>query len=160
MTTASAQHLDGITLAGELISTNYRDWSDELVQEFTRNAHSYQVGSRLLSDDGRVRVWSIEVPPGGRLAVHRHVLDYFWTALTDGTSLQHTDDGTTRRVRYRAGDTRHFTFGPGQYLLHDLVNDGDSPIAFITVEHHRAPGDPGPRQHDVAATHRPQEQPR
>lgn len=133
-------------LAGELIAEDYLGWSAELRAEFAANAHNYQVGSALLSDDGRVRVWRIEVPVGGRLPVHRHVLDYFWTALSDGRAVQHTDDGSTRRVSYRAGDTRHFRFGPGQYVLHDLVNDGDTPLSFITVEHHRAADDSGPRQ--------------
>jgi hypothetical protein len=130
-------HLEGVDLAGELISDNFDDWSSELREEFAHNEFNCQVGSTLLSENELVKVWSISVPPGGRLAAHRHVLDYFWTALKDGVSIQHTDDGTTRRVAYRAGDTRHFTFAPGQYLLHDLCNDGPNSIEFITVEHVR-----------------------
>ena len=65
---------------------------------------------------------------------HRHVLDYFWTALTPGTSIQHTSDGTTRRVSYERGTTRHFTFRDGEYLLHDLQNDGQGALTFVTVE--------------------------
>jgi hypothetical protein len=63
------------------------------------------------------------------------MLNYFWTSLTDGISLQHTDDGTTRRVVYRAGETRHFSFPGDEYILHDLYNDGPSELAFLTVEH-------------------------
>jgi hypothetical protein len=84
--------------------------------------------------------------PGERLPAHKHVLDYFWTVLTAGESEQHTEDGVTRRVGYEPGTTRHYTFGPGEYLVHDLCNVGSTELIFITVEHHRAPGDPGPRQ--------------
>jgi hypothetical protein len=49
--------------------------------------------------------------------------------------LQHTDDGTTRRVVYRAGETRHFSFPGDEYILHDLYNDGPSELAFLTVEY-------------------------
>ncbi|MFF3877245.1 hypothetical protein [Streptomyces sp. NPDC001978] len=124
-------------LAGEVVAKNFEGWSPELRQEFTDNAHNYQVGSVLLSETDDLKVWSIHVPPGQRLPAHRHVLDYFWTALTDGSSIQHTDDGTTRRVSYRAGDTRHFTFPGEEYLLHDLCNDGPTELRFITVEHKR-----------------------
>jgi beta-alanine degradation protein BauB len=65
-------------------------------------------------------------------------MDYFFTVLTDGESVQHNDDGSTRHVRYRAGDTRHFGFASGEYLLHDLENIGADPLSFITVEHQPA----------------------
>ena len=126
-----------LQLAGELIASGFDGWSAELKQEFEDNAYNKAIGSRVLSEDDRVRVWHIEVPPGQRLPAHRHTLDYFWTALRDGRSIQHTDDGTTRRVAYRKGDTRHFVFHDGAYLLHDLVNDGDTTLEFVTVEHLR-----------------------
>jgi quercetin dioxygenase-like cupin family protein len=133
-------------LAGRLVAEAFAEWSPELRDEFRRNARNYQVGGRLLSETERVKVWEIRLAPGERLPAHRHVLDYFWTAVTPGTSIQHTDDGTTREVSYQAGDTRHFTFGAGQYLLHDLNNTGSTELVFVTVEHQRGPDDPGPRQ--------------
>ena len=63
------------------------------------------------------------------------MLDYFWTAINPGRSRQHTFDGTTRDVAYQAGETRHFHFGPGEYLLHDIENIGDTELVFTTVEH-------------------------
>ena len=63
------------------------------------------------------------------------MLDYFWTAITAGRSRQHTHDGTTREVEYAAGETRWFHFGPGEYLLHDIENVGDTELVFTTVEH-------------------------
>jgi hypothetical protein len=29
---------------------------------------------------------------------------------------------------------RHFDFGPGEYLLHNLENIGETPRSFVTVE--------------------------
>ena len=90
-----------LDLAGSTVATDFSDWSPELIAEFKANARNYQVGGTLLSDDGRVKVWDIRLKPGERLPAHRHVLDYFWTAVTPGDSVQHTDDGTTRRVSYQ-----------------------------------------------------------
>jgi hypothetical protein len=133
-------------MPGGVVAINFEGWSPALRAEFNGAARNYQVGGRLLSETDRLKVWEIRLPPGERLPAHMHVLDYFWTVLTAGESEQHNADGTTRRVSYEPGTTRHYTFGPGEYLLHDLCNVGTTELVFITVEHQRAPGDPGPRQ--------------
>ncbi|MFI9275813.1 hypothetical protein ACIGXM_34715 [Kitasatospora sp. NPDC052896] len=126
--------MSDLPLAGTLIADGFQGWTPALREEFERNADNGQVGRQLLSETARVRVWSIRLAPGERVAAHRHVLDYFWTAHTSGRSLQHTCDGTTRIVDYTPGETRHYTFGPGHYLLHDLENIGTTDLEFTTVE--------------------------
>ena len=132
---AHSTFLSDLPLAGTLVGTEFEGWSAELRAEFETHSHDGNVGSRLLSQTPRARVWEIRLAPGERWHAHRHVLDYFWTALTDGISLQHNDDGTTRRVVYRAGETRHYSFPGDEYILHDLYNDGPNELAFLTVEH-------------------------
>lgn len=121
--------------AGTVIARNFNGWPDEVLRDFHENAYNFNVGQRLVSETDRVKVWEIRLDPGHRLHAHRHVLDYFWTAVSAGRSRQHEDDGTTREVDYSVGDTRHFRFGPGEYLLHDLENIGQSQLVFVTVEH-------------------------
>jgi beta-alanine degradation protein BauB len=128
-------YLSDLPLAGDLIASNFDGWPDALKTEFTEDAHDGHVGSRLLSQNNRVRVWEIRLSPGERWHAHRHVLDYFWTALNAGNSRQHAHDGTTRDVTYTAGETRHFHFGPGEFLLHDIENIGQTELVFTTVEH-------------------------
>ena len=82
-----------------------------------------------------VQTCALPISPGERWHAHRHVLDYFWTAVNPGRSRQHTFDGSTRDATYQAGETRHFHFGPGAYLLHDIENIGDTELIFSTVEH-------------------------
>ena len=127
--------LNDLPLAGTVVGTNFDTWTPQLRAEFDTHAFDGEVGSRLLSENDRVRVWEIRLGPDERWHVHRHVLDYFWTAVTPGRSRQHTSDGTTREVSYAAGETRHFAFGPGQFLLHDIENVGESELIFTTVEH-------------------------
>jgi hypothetical protein len=121
--------------SGELVAKNFQGWEDWLKADFAEHAYDGHVGSRLLSRNPRVRVWEIRLAPGERWHAHRHVLDYFWTAITAGRSRQHTSDGTTRDVRYQAGQTRHLHFEQGEYLLHDIENIGDTELVFTTVEH-------------------------
>jgi hypothetical protein len=43
-------------------------------------------------------------------------------------------DGTTVEYTYAAGETRHETYGPGEFKVHDLENIGDTEMIFMTVE--------------------------
>lgn len=130
-----SKFLADLPLAGTLIGTGFEGWSDELRAEFDAHSQDGAVGSRLLAETPRARIWEIRLQPGERWHAHRHVLDYFWTAINAGTSRQHTFDGTTRDVSYGAGETRYFHFGPGEYLLHDIENVGSTELIFTTVEH-------------------------
>ena len=88
----------------------------------------------LISESNRVRVWEIRLQPGERFGFHRHVLDYFWTAVLPGRARAHVSDGTIVEHTYAAGETRHETHTPGHFKVHDLENIGDSELIFTTVE--------------------------
>jgi hypothetical protein len=118
----------------EVLSTSVDDWPDDIRRDFESNAVNGRVGGRLLMENDRVRVWEIRLQPGERYGAHRHVLDYFWTAVTPGTSLQHNIEGKRELVHYEVGDTMFFGYGEGQYMLHDLANAGDTELIFTTVE--------------------------
>jgi hypothetical protein len=88
----------------------------------------------LLSETDKTRVWMIRLAPGERIGFHRHVLNYFWTAVTPCRGRQHLMDGTTVEYSYFAGETRHETYGAGEFKVHDLENLGDQEMIFMTVE--------------------------
>lgn len=109
-------------------------WSPKLIDELKYAAGNGVVGSRLVSQTERVRVWNIQLQPGERLPFHCHVLDYFWTALTPGCARSRLADGSVAVVEYKVGDTQHFQYGARQSRIHDLENIGDAVLAFTTVE--------------------------
>ena len=92
------------------------------------------VGQRLLSETEAVRVWRIDLKPGERVAFHTHVLNYFWTALSAGRSRSTLADGKSIETSYEIGTTKHFTYGLGERMIHDLENIGDTDLSFTTVE--------------------------
>ena len=112
------------------------EWPLALRQEFEREAKNANgcVGNELVSENDRVRVWTIRLRPGQRFGFHRHVLDYFWTSVTGGLGRQHLMDGTTVEYTYMPGETRHETYKPGEFKVHDLENIGDIDMVFMTVE--------------------------
>jgi quercetin dioxygenase-like cupin family protein len=111
-------------------------WPAAIAAEFERERQNNNgcVGTRLLSESKRVRVWIIRLVPGERIGFHRHVLDYFWTSVTGGCGRQHVHDGSTVEYTYQPGETRHETYGPGEFKVHDLENLGDKEMVFMTIE--------------------------
>jgi hypothetical protein len=111
-------------------------WPAALQEELAREAKSPNgcVGSELVSETDKVRVWTIRLKPGRRFGFHRHVLNYFWTAVTPCCGRQHLMDGTTVEYTYAPGETRHEAYGPGEFKVHDLENIGDGDMVFMTVE--------------------------
>ena len=109
-------------------------WSPALRQEYAAAASNGRVGQRLVSETERVRVWSIALKPGERLGFHKHVLDYFWTAVTPGRGRSHNQTGAMSERDYQAGDTKHLSFGSGEFMIHDLENIGSTDLLFTTVE--------------------------
>ena len=110
------------------------DWSPELRSELETHAANPLVGTRLLLEDARSRVWEIRLAPGERLAFHRHVLDYFWTCVSGGDAVSHDGNGNTKRKRYAVAETQALSFGEGESMIHDLLNAGTEDIVFTTVE--------------------------
>ncbi len=112
----------------------FADWPAGLHEEMLRNRDNGCVGTQLVSETERVRVWHLDLAPGQRLAFHRHVNPYFWTALTDGTARFYASDGSHGEVAYHKGQTQHYHFGPGDSMLHTLENTGPATLSFTTVE--------------------------
>ena len=111
-------------------------WPADIAAEFEREAKDPNpcVGTALLSENERTRVWIIRLAPGERVGFHRHVLDYFWTSVSGGRGRQHVIGGTTVEYTYQPGETRHESYGAGEFKVHDLENIGDQDMVFMTVE--------------------------
>lgn len=102
--------------------------------EFAANLGRGQVGTQLVSETDRVRVWALALQPGERIGFHTHVLDYFWTAVTGGSARSQYGDGRVAEVSYKPGDTQHHAYGAGEFMIHDLTNTGHTELVFTTVE--------------------------
>jgi len=120
--------------SGELTTSGFQGWSDEIRQEFQTNDQNGRIGTDLVFENGSVRVWHMTLRPGEKMPVHRHVLTYFWTAITPGRFLQRTYDGTTYESDVEAGLTHFYDVGSGEFALHNLENVGDTTMIFCAVE--------------------------
>ena len=137
----TANSFGGISMAPTMLDKQAEkkeksQWPADIAAEFERESKNPNpcVGSTLLSENERTRVWIIRLAPGERVGFHRHVLDYFWTSVSGGRGRQHVHDGTTIECTYQPGETRHESYGKGEFKVHDLENLGDREMVFMTVE--------------------------
>ena len=119
-------------------------WPVALQQELEDNRFNPLVGSVLVSETEKGRVWHLHIAAGKRCTFHRHVLDYFWTCHTHGKARGYFEDGSITETVHFPGDTRHLNYGPGEYLLHSVENIGDTDLLFTTVEYLQSANAPLP----------------
>jgi len=110
-------------------------WTPAYLAELSQARTNGRIGSTLVSESDRARVWLIEMQPGDRLAFHTHVLDYFWVATTAGRARSRYADGKVAEMDYEIGTTKHFAFQAGESMTHDLENIGETVLCFTTVEY-------------------------
>ena len=112
----------------------FAHWPAGLRDEMLEHADNGCVGSILVSETDRVRIWQFRIGPGERSPFHRHVNPYFWTIFTAGKGRAYYSSGEIRDVTFYQGETMHFYYGPGEYKLHMVENTGDTELQFCTVE--------------------------
>ncbi len=92
------------------------------------------VGSRLLFENERVRVWDITLGPGERLPFHCHRTSYFYRCESAGISQVRTPDGRVAEYDSTQDEVVFHDIPPGETMIHDLSNAGGTVLRFTTVE--------------------------
>ena len=77
---------------------DFEDWPEELVKEMRQSHNNGCVGSVLVSETSKVRVWHLRLPPGYRCPFHRHVNPYFWSSHNDGRARNYFSSGVIKEV--------------------------------------------------------------
>ncbi len=94
---------------------------------------SSNVGTKLLFENDRVRVWDLCLQPGESTGLHRHQFDYFYVVIGDGALQAKNADGSNKPVEdFSDGEVR-FREIDGEDI-HEAVNVGDGPWRNIVVE--------------------------
>lgn len=94
------------------------------------NGHVEMVGTELLYSDDEVRIWNLELAPGGKTEVHQHPCDYVYVVIAGGKTETHHEDGRVDPVTDAVGN--HVRHGTG--IPHQLHNVGVDRYRNIVVE--------------------------
>ena len=94
---------------------------------------SSQVGSKLLFENERVRVWDLRLEPGESTGLHRHTDDYLYVVIGGGDLEGVSADGSKRPAEKMADGEVRFRNIDGEDI-HEAINSGDEPWRNIIVE--------------------------
>ncbi len=108
--------------------------TDGFAEELAAAPGNHHVGSRLLLENERVRVWEVRLGPGERVPFHIHDRPYLWTVAEAGVGRQRSADGSYVVRRYETGDSWFGSFSADRAMIHDFENCGEEEIRFVTVE--------------------------
>lgn len=92
-----------------------------------------EVGTSLLFENDRVRVWDLRLAPGESTGLHRHENDYFYVVIGDGTLQRGDADGSRGESRTMSDSEVHFREIDGEDV-HEAINVGESDWRNIVVE--------------------------
>jgi hypothetical protein len=105
----------------------------EYAAELAAAPDNREVGTRMLLENDRVRIWDLDLQPGDRLPFHCHAMPYFFVCVDAGRGLSRFPDGNSFTMDYAEGDT-WFDEVAAAPEIHDLENVGATRLRFTTVE--------------------------
>ena len=105
-----------------------------------------EVGTKVVFEDDKIKVWELNLEPGERTAVPTHEMDYVFYVI-DGSSLE-IFDGDNQSIgtfEYKDGDVLPLRLEGGALVVvgneslrvpatHSARNAGDTPYREILVE--------------------------
>ncbi|MDQ1741667.1 MAG: hypothetical protein QOE23_6 [Pseudonocardiales bacterium] len=92
--------------------------------------HVVKVGTELVHQDERVRIWTLDLAPGEETTIHQHPCDYVYVVLRAGQTQTIDVDGTVHPGDDKVGDAVYHTAGPA----HLLRNVGSTHYSNVIVE--------------------------
>lgn len=97
-----------------------------------------RIGTDLLFENERVRVWDMTLAPGAASELHKHAHDYLYVYVTDNNELRiEVPGGDPMFARAGAGSVSYWEVGPGEpppHYTHKAVNAGTQVHQQILVE--------------------------
>jgi quercetin dioxygenase-like cupin family protein len=94
---------------------------------------SPDVGTRLLFENDRVRVWDLQLEPGESTGLHRHETDFLYVVIGDGELQTLFADGSSDPPRAMQDGEVRFRKVPGN-SVHEAKNTGKGPWRNIVIE--------------------------
>ena len=105
------------------------DFADELASA----SSNHRVGTKVLFENDRIRVWDLTLEPGERAPFHAHATDYFFACVEGGRVLTRFPSGHAIEMDQSDGDVVFLEAG-SEAEVHDLENVGETRVRYVTVE--------------------------
>jgi mannose-6-phosphate isomerase-like protein (cupin superfamily) len=107
---------------------------EDYAEELRVASENTTIGHQVWFENDRVRIWGIDLAPGERVPFHCHKRTYFWVCVDGARGTQRFPTGEKEIYDFAVGDVDFLDVAPGEELVHDLENSGESPLRFVAVE--------------------------
>ncbi len=97
-----------------------------------QHADLHAVGTAVLFENHRVRVWDLVLQPGESSPVHRNTADYLFVCTTPGRISFRAEGQPPTTTEYEDGFVQYTAVGPG--ITHQIRNVGQQVYREILVE--------------------------
>lgn len=91
------------------------------------------VGTELIAEQDGIKLWTIRLKPGERVAFHAHARPYLWCCTSGSDGAVRHPNGSIDAVRFNRGDMSFKEIGE-EPVIHDLENTGTDLLSFVTLE--------------------------
>ncbi len=99
------------------------------------NKPTSNVGTKLMFENERIRVWDLALQPGESLEKHVHHEDYLFIVLQGGALVHVDDDDSSKDVAVNYQTDQVVFLEAGEGLVHNrLENVGDEPYRNLVIE--------------------------
>lgn len=88
------------------------------------------VGTRLLFENERVKIWELDLEPGQSSSWHHHTLDYITVSMDNSTMRREFEDGATDETNPQAGQPRYAV----KHQPHVVTNIGSNRHRNVLIE--------------------------
>ena len=95
-----------------------------------------QVGTRLMFENERVRVWDLALAPGASLATHIHRTDYFFIVASGGLVrfADPANPADSHDIQFEDDQVTWVPVGAEGHVDNRLTNIGDKPHRNYVIE--------------------------
>lgn len=95
----------------------------------SKKSPSGNVGTRVMSEHPRAKIWELKLDPGESSEWHAHQHDYIFVVLEASTLRTEYDDGTVHDSPSRVGDVVYL-----DATTHRVTNVGKSRYRNVIIE--------------------------
>jgi beta-alanine degradation protein BauB len=90
----------------------------------------HPVGHKVLFESDDIKVWLIQLEPGGHLPLHKHENPYLVVSITDSEVRVEDVSGEVLKSHVKPGEVVWHPVGE----THDLTNPGAEPYMNVLIE--------------------------
>ena len=113
---------------------NFEAWENGRKKELNSGEISDALGHKIMFEDGKIRVWHIQLAPKERLGFRTLNRDFQVMSQVRGFAVSHRQCGAIYLIQYKNGDIYHYNHQDLGEQIWDLENIGAEKLEFVIME--------------------------